>query len=303
MKMSQLHKHFGIAESVKLMAQGANPPFISVTNCSASALISLYGGQVLSFRPQSEKEDLLFLSGKADLSGSQAIRGGIPVCWPWFGSDPESLNRPNHGFARNAHWEVTGSELCSEYETKLQLHLQQTDAIRSVWPFAFDLMLEITVADSLTLELVAQNKSDSAFTMTQALHSYFRIGDIDRVTVLGLEGKDYLDKLDQGRRKKQTELLSIAGEVDRIYTGIQNHLLVDDKVLRRRIQISAKGNHSAVVWNPWTEASAGLSDLADDDYKRFICVETGHVDADAVTVEADSEYRLHANFKILPYPK
>lgn len=301
MKMSQLNKRYGVAESVKILAQGNNPPFISVSNRSASALISLYGGQVLSFRPQDEKDDLLFLSSKADFSGEQPIRGGIPVCWPWFGADPGALNRPNHGFARNALWSVAQTEICSDYEIRLQLRLQQSDEIQAIWPQTFELMLEITVADSLTLELVAQNKGVKPFSMTQALHSYFRVSDIDHIKVSGLEERNYLDKLDDGRRKHQSGALAIAGEVDRIYTGVQNHLLIDDKLYQRHIRIASQGMHSTIVWNPWAEASADLPDLAADDYKRFICVETGHVDTDVVTVDADSEFRLHANFKILPY--
>lgn len=272
--------------------------YIEINNAKAHATISTYSGQVLSYRPKSQKDDLLFVSDRAYYEEGKAIKGGIPVCWPWFGADPDDLGRPAHGFVRNRQWEVTGSESLANGSTKVILGMVDSDETRKIWPHTFKLSIEITVGDSLKVALVTRNSGDERITISQALHTYFYVGDISKVQVLGLDGIDYLDKVDGFAEKTQSGPVTIIGEVDRIYKGVTGELVIEDESLGRKIRIASSGCSTAVVWNPWSEIAASMGDLDDDDYKKMICVETANAGPETVEIAADSEYRLEAEYII-----
>ena len=272
--------------------------YIEINNAKAHATISTYSGQVLSYRPKSQKDDLLFVSDRAYYEEGKAIKGGIPVCWPWFGADPDDLGRPAHGFVRNRQWEVTGSESLANGSTKVILGMVDSNETRKIWPHTFKLSIEITVGDSLKLALVTRNSGDDSIAISQALHTYFYVGDISKVQVLGLDGIDYLDKVDGFAEKTQSGPVTINGEVDRIYKGVTGELVIEDESLGRKIRIASSGCSTAVVWNPWSEIAASMGDLDDDDYKKMICVETANAGPETVEIAAGSEYRLEAEYTI-----
>lgn len=272
--------------------------YIEINNSKAHATISTYSGQVLSYRPKDQQHDLLFVSDKAYYEDGKAIKGGIPVCWPWFGPDPDDQGRPAHGFVRNRQWGVTASESLADGSTRVVLSLVDTDDTRGIWPHPFRLDIEITVGDSLTVALVTHNTGDKNVTISQALHSYFQVGDISKVRVLGLDGADYLDKVDDAARKTQAGPITIDGEVDRIYTGVTGEQVIDDESLGRKIHITSRGCSTAVVWNPWSEIAASMGDLGDDDYRKMICVETANAGPETVEIAAGGEYRLEAEYTI-----
>jgi glucose-6-phosphate 1-epimerase len=272
--------------------------YIEINNAKAHATISTYSGQVLSYRPKTQKDDLLFVSDKAYYEEGKAIKGGVPICWPWFGADPDDLGRPAHGFVRNRQWEVTGSESLANGATKVVMAIADSNETRDIWPHPFKLSIEITVGDSLKVALLTHNTGDESITISQALHTYFYIGDISKVQVLGLNGIHYLDKVDGFAEKTQSGPVAINGEVDRIYKGVSGELVIDDESLGRRIRIASRGCSTAVVWNPWREIASSMGDLDDDDYKKMICVETANAGPETVEIAAGSEYSLEAEYTI-----
>lgn len=298
MSIKQLNTDYGIAGQLTFVEGKGGFTFIEISNTMAKALISLYGGQVLSFQPVNSSKDLMFLSEKAYYQEKKAIKGGIPLCWPWFGADPEGLGRSSHGFARNNFWTVLGTEVTPKGETKVKLELVDNTETRKIWSQAFNLTLEITVGNTLTLELLTRNTGEEAFAITQALHTYFNVGDISKVKVLGLENTKYLDKVANFQEKQQQGAVTIAEEVDRIYLDVPKELVIDDASLGRKIIITSEGNKTAVVWNPWADICAKSGDLEDQDYQRFICVETVNAAKDVVEIAPNSEYRLLVNYKI-----
>lgn len=299
MNYAQLNKEHGNGDQLKFFEGEGGGAFISIRNKSAQALISLFGGQVLSYKPACEHQDLLFLSDKAIYNQEKAIRGGIPICWPWFGPDTEGLSNRSHGFARNSFWAVASTDVSEDSATKITLKPVQSPETTEIWPHQFDLILEITITNTLDLNLVTRNKGDKPFFITQALHAYFQIGNINHVQVLGLEDTDYLDKLDSAQQKKQTGAVTIAEEVDRIYTGPQSPLIIEDPIINRNIQVSFTGGNTAIIWNPWKIKSSQMTDLDANDYNHFLCVETGNVATDVVKILPDSEHSLITNFEIL----
>jgi len=298
MNPEQLNAMHGITGKLRFVTGNGGLTLIEIDNDKARALVSPYAGQVLSFHPAGEPEDLLFVSEHAYFQPGKAIKGGIPVCWPWFGSDPEGKGRPTHGFVRNREWQVLGAAQQDDGATSVRLGITPDEAIRALWPHPFELTLEITVGRSLVLTLCSFNPDTVPLTITQGLHSYFRVGDVSRTRVLGLEGKPYIDKMDAGAVKTQEGPVTIGGEVDRIYTGVDRELVIDDPAFGRRIRIASEGSASAVVWNPWAATAAAMADLGDEEYTGMLCVETTNAGPDAVQIIPGENYRLVARYSI-----
>lgn len=298
MNTEQLNTEYAIPGQLKFIQGAGGLPFIEVTTANSSALISVYAGQVLSFRPAGEMDDLMFLSEKAYYQTGKAIKGGAPVCWPWFGADPQGLGRPAHGFVRNRMWNVVATEITVSGAIRVILGLEDTPETIEIWPQSFTLMLEITVGRSLNLELVTRNTGAQLFPVTQAFHTYFKVGDISQVSVSGLEDTDYIDKVDNSALKKQIGPVVINEEVDRIYLGVRDELVINDIALKRRIRIRSGGSKTAVVWNPWAKISAEMADLQDNDYRNLLCAETTNAATDVVEVSPGRESRLVANYSI-----
>ena len=278
-------------------------PMIEVDNAHATARVSLYGGQVLAYRPHGAAADLLFVSEQAHYQPGKAVRGGVPVCWPWFGPDPQALGRPAHGFARTRRWDLRQTMVLPGGETRLVLGLNDMAETRALWPHAFDLSLAITVGRTLRLALTTRNTDTTPLTITQALHSYFAVGDIAQTRVQGLDGCAYTDKAAGARSavKRQTGDVTVAAEVDRIYSGVPPSLTLMDGALARTLRITSEGSHTAVVWNPWAAIAAGMADLQDDEYRRFVCVETANAGAEVITLAPGSTHTLVAQIAAGPY--
>ena len=299
MDTNKLNQNFGIPGRMEFINGQGDLAFIRVRNQSTDALISLHGGQILSFKPHQHAHNLLFLSKKAMYQDGQSIHGGIPICWPWFGPDPIGLNRPNHGFVRDYLWEVTKSS-STEAETKIILQFSETNKKETTWKQPFLLEQEFTVGESLTLKLTARNTGGKAFSVTESFHAYFHIGDISQVQISGLENRAYYDKLDQGEQKHQTGPVNIGAEVDRVYEEAGSFLTLYDPVFHRRIGIHSENCQTAVVWNPWHKR---FPDLEAEDYRNFVCVETGNMAFDKVLIAPGEKHSISTAYSILPWQK
>ena len=302
--IQQLNSEFGITNQVEFIAGKGDLPFMQVNTAKASALISIYAGQVLSFKPADETEDFMFISDNAYFSEGKAIKGGIPICWPWFGAAPEQENmeqvkRPDHGFVRTNFWLVASVEVSGTGDTKIILEFKDTEETRKLWPYSFYLALEIVISDSLTIELLTRNTGEQPFSITEALHTYFNVGDATKVEVLGLEHTEYLDKKSDFVKVCQVGAITLSEETDHIHTDIKHGLVLNDPAFKRKIKISSSGNKNVVVLNPWVKGSAEMKDLDKDDYKHFICLEIANAASDIVEILPNSEYRIATNYSIV----
>lgn len=298
MSIEQLDKEFGIPSQLKVIEGKGGFPIIEIDSSKAKAKISVYAGQVISFQPAGEPHDLIFLSENAYYQTGKAMKGGIPICWPWFGPDPEGKGRASHGFVRNRIWDLLGTETVADGDIKVTLGVAPGEETKEIWPHSFELTIEITVGAQLTVALLTKNTGDKAFTITQAFHTYFSTGDISQVRVIGLDNAPYIDKVDNGAEKTQHGDIRIAEEVDRIYTQVKPELAIEDGKLGRRIQISTTGSSTAIVWNPWKEISVKMADLEDNDYQRFVCVETANAADEVITVSPGEQYKLQATYAV-----
>ena len=298
MNIEQLNSDYGIADKVKFVEGKGGFPIIEINNEHATAKISVYGGQILSFKPASQTEDVMFLSSQAYYQSGKAIKGGTPVCWPWFGPDPEAKGRASHGLARNRMWQVRDIVSAQDGSTKVTLGLVSTSETKEIWDYNFDFAIAFTVGKDLNIDLITKNTGSQSFDITQALHTYFKVGDINRVSVLGLADKDYIDKVDSGKQKTQSDTITFSEECDRIYLDVPSKLTIEDKALNRQIVVTASNSKTAIVWNPWSDIAANMADLGNDDYQNFVCVETANAANEVITVPAGEQYQMSASYAV-----
>lgn len=275
----------------------------------ATAVVALRGGQVLSYVPRGGV-DALWMSPLARLDGSKAVRGGIPVCWPWFGPHPQDARLPAHGVVRSADWHVVSASRDGE-GVRLRLAPPRDAALVATPWRALGLMLDVTLGATLDLALTTRNGGETAVEITQALHTYLRVGDVATIRIDGLDGCDFIDKVEAATRdaggggataSRQAGPVMIAGEVDRIYVGTRATVAVSDPALGRRIAVAKDGSASTVVWNPWIDKAARLGDLGPDGHRAFVCVETANAGTDRCTIAPGESHVLRAAIAVTPLP-
>jgi glucose-6-phosphate 1-epimerase len=257
----------------------------------AEAHVYTHGANVTHFQPKAERP-VLWLSEQSAFEGGtpgKPIRGGVPICFPWFGPKPEA---PVHGVARLLEWTVAGVEAV-DGEMRASLTLASSDFTRVHFAFPFELQLAVTVGRSLALGLRVRNTGAEAFRFEEALHSYFAVGQIHRVSLTGLESTTYVDKTDGGARKTLgTEPLTFRGETDRVFPGVEGPITIHDPEWQRRIVVRRTGSRTAVVWNPWIAKAKAMPDFGDDEWTGMVCVEAANALGDALTLPPGAEHTI-----------
>lgn len=251
--------------SIRLTNQAQ--PILEIKNKAASARISLFGGQLLSFIPRHDGRERLWLSSKAIWDGSKPIRGGVPICWPWFGDHPDKQYSA-HGYVRCRIWQLLES---SESEHSTNLILAPLDSQGAGVDGQASLLLNITIGIELSIKLITSNIGDHAFSYTCALHSYFKVQNIHNVNLTGLKG-EYADKPSGFKRFLTPHPYRFTEETDRIHLNAANKVCIVEETLET--EVYSDGHDSIVVWNPWQENSTQLADMENEDYKHMLCVET-----------------------------
>ncbi len=264
--------------------------YIEIENSSATAKVALQGGHLFHYQ-QRGKKPLLWVSEKSHFETGKAIRGGIPICWPWFGKHPTDPALPQHGFARTSLFELVESNEPDAHTTELMLQLHSSSKTLALWPYQFQLTLCISIGKILSVALTTRNCDTQSFPLSSALHSYFAVSHIENVSVQGLDKTEYLDTLTD-ETMVQKGSIHIGEEVDRVYQNTANLLLLNDT--DRTIQISSEGSSSAVVWNPWVEKSKQMADMQNDAYLTMLCIETANALTDTRNIKPGEEHTLKA---------
>jgi len=283
---------------IECKAGKGNIPVVEIKNKYASALISLQGAHVLSWVPKGEAE-VIWVSADASFAEGKSVRGGIPICWPWFGAHESNSEFPAHGFARTVYWDVGNARQLETGETQITFKLntkQASEKIKAMWPQDTEVEYIVTVGADLKLELVTRNNSSGDLKITEALHTYFNVADVERTCVDGLDGKIYLDKPDGFTRKTQNGLVNIKGEVDRVYLNTGDELIINDSC--RKIIINKQGSESTIVWNPGKQVAEKMGDLGEDGYLKMLCVESGNAAENVVCVAAGESHVLQVAYEI-----
>jgi D-hexose-6-phosphate mutarotase len=297
--LESLNESFAITDHIMFVAGPGGLPMAKIRNAYAAATVSLHGGQALTFQPHGH-EPVLWSSAYSLYQPGKAIRGGIPVCWPWFGPHPSDPSKPAHGFARTSLWSVLSTAALADGATQVRLRLADDDTSLALWPHAFELRLVVTVGADLRADLIARNPGAASYTYSGALHSYFDVSDVTAISIHGLEGCTYIDKVDGEQHKVQRGAVTIEAETDRIYLNTAETCAIEDPGLDRRITVAKAGSRTTVVWNPWAEKARRLADFGDEEYHGMVCVETANADGDSLTVAPGGEQRLMAIIGVEP---
>lgn len=272
-----------------------------VTTPGATASIALQGAHVMRYQPTGQAP-LIWLSKLAKFAPGKSIRGGVPLCWPWFGAHPGNAQLPGHGFARTVPWQLVAAGLLPDWRVRLEFELLQSAATRAQWPHASTVRNTVTIGPELEVELATTNTGTASFELGQALHTYFEIGDIRQTTLTGLESCEYLDKVDGGARKSQRGAVDFTAETDRIYLATPGHCEIHDPLLGRRILITSTGSRSTVVWNPWREKADKMGDFGADGHLGMVCVETANAAEDVIQLAPGATHRMAAQFRSIRNP-
>ncbi|MBI3902564.1 MAG: D-hexose-6-phosphate mutarotase [Nitrosomonadales bacterium] len=293
-----LNQRFGIAGQLEFTQETNGLVVARIANTHALCAIALQGAHLMTFQPTHE-QPLIWLSPVARLVPGKSLRGGVPVCWPWFGTHASESNFPAHGFARTVLWQVAESAALPDGSTRITFELPQSAMPAMQWPHACRVRNVVTVGKMLGMELVTENVGDAAFEIGEALHTYFAISDVDKVRITGLEGAEYLDKVDDWQRKTQAGSISIASEVDRLYVNTETECVIEDAGLKRRIRIAKRGSRSTVVWNPWIEKSVKMGDFGSDTgYRSMVCVESANAAENVVNIAPGAAHALHVVYSM-----
>jgi glucose-6-phosphate 1-epimerase len=308
MDLAELRERFAV-EGVLAFEQAAlGLVFARVTSAAAEATVYLQGAHLAEWRPVGQ-EPMLFLSARSDYVPGKAIRGGVPVIFPWFGpSKPgpghDAKPGPQHGFARTSGWELAFAAVAGD-EVHLTFTLGPSEVTRALGFDHFRVAYRMTIGKRLRLEMMVANDLDAAegkgspLVFEEALHTYFAVSDIEQVTLTGLGGTAYLDKQDGARRKVQPEgAMRLTEETDRVYLETTATCVVEDVPAARRIVVEKSGSHSTVVWNPWAEGTAKMADMEPDGWRKMLCVESANVGESAVSLKPGGTHTMRVGISV-----
>jgi glucose-6-phosphate 1-epimerase len=295
-RAEDLQKQFGIPNALKFETAPGGLVRAVVSTPEAEGDVYLQGAHVAHWTPAGSRP-VLFMSPKSLFAPGKAIRGGVPLIFPWFGARGDGKPGPAHGFARTMVWEVENTKAAAGKVT-VGLVLKANDATRALGYGPFTVRFSVSFGTVLEMELETHNEAASEFVFEEALHSYFAIGDIDQASVTGLEGTTCIDKTDGFKRKQQDGPVHVAKETDQVHLNTKAICVVHDPAWKRRIVIDKSGSDSTVVWNPGKEKTAGMADMAPGDWHDMICVETTNAADNAVHLAAGATHKMRAVVKV-----
>ena len=286
-----------LPDGVTLSPGRGGLPRVAVSTPLAEAEIYLHGAHVTHFQPRGARP-YLFLSAKSDFAPDRPIRGGVPICFPWFGARSGGAAGPMHGFARLADWTLTAAAADADGTIRLGFALPTEAAAGLAWPDGIDVRYEVAVGRALSLSLHVANRGRGAIRFEEALHTYLAVSDVRQVRVDGLAWTRYLDRLAaEGAFTQDGDPIRIAGETDRIYGPTSATCTLHDPVWGRRIAVEKSGSASTVVWNPWIAKAKAMADFGDDEWPAMLCLETCNVRDHAVTLPPGAAHAISATLR------
>lgn len=288
-----------LPDTIRLIDGADHYPLLLIDHPLCSARIALHGAHLMEWTPRGFLP-VIYLSPTAVLREGKAIRGGVPICWPWFGAHPNDSDQPAHGLVRNKFWELAEASSTAT-GVRLYFRFADHDSIRSGWNHPCELTLEMLLGTTMELRLRTRNTGEESFTIAGALHSYFRVSNVSQTQVQGLEDAMYTDTTSTPwERKQQHGSVMVWDEVDRIYDSTSD-VTIEDAQLKRRIIFRKQGSASTIVWNPGPIKAATLGDLPTEDVAHFICIEAANANDTAVTVDAGTTHTLSMRVSVQRY--
>lgn len=273
--------------------------FLVVATEQCRARLTAYGAHLCEWTPAGQATSALFVSPRSVFGAGQAIRGGVPVCFPWFANHPTEPRKPSHGFARTRLWDVVGVTREPDGGVVVELRLASDAATKAHWDADFEARLTLSMGTALAMTFAVVNRAAHAITYEAALHSYFTVGDVERVAIRGLEGATFIDKVDGMKEKVHgAARVALTGETDRVFIETSATCVIDDAALDRRIHVEKTGSMATVVWNPWRTKADTIADLGGDAWRRFVCVETANCGIHTIRLAPGARHAMTARVHV-----
>jgi len=294
--IEELDRRFALAGLAHVVPGQGGLPKVRITTPEAEGEMYLHGAQVTSWKPAGA-EEVIFLSKHAQWHEGIAIRGGIPICFPWFRAKADDPKAPSHGLVRTKAWSL--ESITSEDDSvTVAMSTMSDDDTRKWWPADFRLVHRATFGPELKLELVVTNTGTASLRFEEALHTYHKVGQVKNIRIRGLEGVAYLDNTDSNREKTQQGDVVITKPTDNAYLDTQGEIELVDGEMKRRIRITKENSRTTVVWNPGREGAKSLSDLGNDEWQQMVCVEASNVLRFASDLAPAQQHTMQATIRV-----
>lgn len=290
------YSKFNIPEHLTIVSGEGNLPKILISTKYATAEIYLYGAHVSSFIP-SGQGDMLWMSPLSPFQEGKAIRGGIPICFPWFGPHREKSDFPAHGFVRTQEWSLDSSALLSDGQVQIVLSTKSNDQTKQLWPFDFHLELRVTTGPCLTLELITTNTDSKPFIYEDCLHTYFDVADVNKAVVTGLENTPYLDRLEKDKPGVLLSSINPDKPVTYIFPKSAPDAQIEDTTRKKVISSHKNGFKGSVAWTPFTNAEKSFPEIGTY-WKNFICLEAVNCGDYAVTLLPGTSHKSAVRYSV-----
>jgi glucose-6-phosphate 1-epimerase len=274
-------------------------PCIFLETELATAQIYTHGAHVAQFQPR-RQAPVLWMSAHSAFTSDKPLRGGVPICFPWFGPRADDASSPAHGFARLREWQLSATEQNDARDVTLRFSLASDAETLMLWPHRFACEYSVTVGTTLDMALRVTNTDDHAWTFEEALHTYFAVGDARQVSISGLASTRYIDKTDEMKEKQHNGDITFTGETDRAYLDTTADCFLTDPQLSRCIRVSKHGSQTTVVWNPWAKKAAAMPDFGDNEWPHMLCIETANALSNAITLQPGESHTMKARIEVLP---
>jgi glucose-6-phosphate 1-epimerase len=294
--ISELDGHFGIPGIAHVLEGNGGLPKVQIASPAAVGEMYLHGAHVTSWRPAGA-EEVFFVGSKSRWKDGVAIRGGVPICFPWFGDKADDPAAPAHGFVRTKSWQLDAISLSAEGVVVI-MSTGSDESTKQWWPADFRLIHRVTFGAELSLELELHNRGTTPLRFEEALHSYYRVGDVRMARLVGLDGARFVDKTDSYQEKNQLGDVVVTGETDRVYLNTDTSVALEDPVLRRRLQVTKENSLTTVMWNPWADKANKMSDLGYNEWTQMVCIETSNVLGFGVDVAPGQRHCMKATVSV-----
>lgn len=296
--LSEMPEPSSLPPSVRIVPGGGGLPVARVRGRAGVAEVYLQGAHVTAWAPTGGRS-ALWMSSLSRYAPGTALRGGVPICFPWFGPHASDPTAPAHGFARRVDWQLAAAHEEGD-DVVLAFRLTDTEATRSsAWPHRFEAVYTVTVGSRLTLSLQVTNRDSVPVLFEEALHTYLSVQDIRATTVSGLHDAPFIDRVAGGTAlAREAGPVRFAAETDRMYLGTRTATTVTDGAAGRSVAIEKQGSSSTVVWNPWAAKAGAMADFGDDEWTGMVCVETCNVRADAVRLAPGESHTMTAVLEV-----
>jgi len=301
-ELQSLNDNFGVPRILMFDADANGLPRAVISSPACTAELYLHGAHLTAWQPTGE-QPVLFLSEASPFAEGKAIRGGVPIIFPWFGAraatqGSQRTDGPSHGFARISPWQFSFAAVSGD-DLHLALTLEPNELSRSLGYDHFKLAFELILGKELRMRLTVANLGTGPLHFEEALHTYFTVGDASKISIDGLSGTEFIDKTDSFARKIQQEpTIALTCETDRLYLNTEATVILHDNQIARSISVAKANSRSTVVWNPWASLSSKMADMTAENWKHMTCVETANDSENAITLGAGEAHTMEARISV-----